>query len=56
MTSKRRRILVWAGAGLAVATLIVLTSRPRPLPVDIAPVARGPLGRAQHLGALEMVD
>ncbi len=43
MTSKRRRILVWAGAGLAVATLIVLTSRPRPLPVDIAPVARGPL-------------
>ncbi len=43
MTTKTRRIALWAGVGLAMVALIALASRPRPLPVDIAPVVRGPL-------------
>lgn len=43
MTSRTRRIALWTGVGLAVASLIAIASRPRPLPVDIAQVVRGPL-------------
>ena len=40
---KRRRLIVWGGGLAALIALIVLGSRPRPVPVDIAPVVRGTL-------------
>ncbi len=42
MTITRRRLLAGLG-GLAAVALLVLLFRPTPVPVDAAPVARGPL-------------
>ena len=40
---KRRRLILWGIALVAVAALIALASRPRPVPVDMASVVRGTL-------------
>ncbi len=39
----RRRLVVWGLGGLILVALIALASRPRPVPVELAPVVRGPL-------------
>lgn len=39
----RFRTLFWVAAALALATLLVLAFRPRPVPADIGEITRGPL-------------
>ena len=43
MTSKSRKTLLFALAAVFVAGLFVVAFRPHPVPVDLAPVTRGPM-------------
>ena len=43
MSALRRRLIVWGGVGLLLVLGLAYSFWPRPLPVDLAAVARGPL-------------
>jgi HlyD family secretion protein len=39
----RRRMLIWGGIGVVVVVLLVVAFLPKPVPVDLEPVIRGPM-------------
>lgn len=39
----RRRMFIWGGIGVVVVALLVVALLPKPVPVDLEPVIRGPL-------------
>jgi uncharacterized membrane protein len=42
-TTTRRRVLFWGLTIVIIAGALAIAFRPRPLPVDLAAVTRGPL-------------
>ena len=57
MTSQKKRILLWSAVGFVVLAGLLVSFRPRPLPVDLVRVESGPLERTvRDEGETRVVD